>query len=431
MELGLPDALTLLERLAVALAAGLLIGLERGWHDRDLPEGGRVAGFRTFAVVGLVGGMSALLALRFDGWLLVAGFLAVGLVTAAGHWRARTQADDIGITSMVALLATFAFGAMAGLGELAAAGAGAVIVAVLLGIKPELHHLVARIERPELLATLRLLVISVVLLPILPNQGFGPWDAFNPYRLWWMVVLIAGISYIGYFAIKLLGERRGILATALLGGLTSSTVVAVNFARLAHKRKTREGLLAGGIVIASATMFPRLLVILAIVAPALAGALLWPLLAAALVAYGGGALLVWRAGRGNRHPDEEGLAPGNPLDLKSALLFGLLLATIFIVARGAQAWLGDPGLYLVAGLSGLGDVDAIALSLGSMTREGALGTGFAGGAVLLAVASNAVVKAGLAGALGRPMLGLRVGAAFAVALGAGAAAWLALGGPGG
>src|SRR5579859_2201266 len=242
----------LLERLGVALAIGLLIGLERGWERRDRPEGSRTAGFRTFGLIGLLGGITAIVGGDSRVLLLGAVGMALGAALVAGYWRETAHEPDISLTSTIAGLVTLGLGAIAGAGDLTTASAVAVVVTVPLGFKPELHELLRRIDRAELLATLRLLLISLVMLPILPNRDYGPWHAFNPYRIWWMVVLVAGISYVGYFATRLFGKQRGVLLAGVFGGLASSTAVAVAFARREERAPAEVNLTSAGIVIASA-----------------------------------------------------------------------------------------------------------------------------------------------------------------------------------
>ncbi|MEE9140614.1 MAG: DUF4010 domain-containing protein [Alphaproteobacteria bacterium] len=408
-------------RLGVALAIGLLLGLERGWHARALPEGARVAGIRTFGIIGLLGGVAAILSETFGGLLLAAVFLALATVAAIGHWRASLKSPDVSITTTAAMLIAFALGALAGLGELAVAASGAVVITLLLGIKPELHGMLRRIERKELLATLRLLLISVVVLPVLPDQGYGPWEAINPYRIWWMVVLVAGISYVGYFAIRLAGSRRGILLTGLLGGLASSTAVAINFARLGKTNAAMQDLLAAGIAVAAATVFPRVLVLATIIAPSLFDRLVWPLFAASIVAFAGAAWYARRSARAIEDGGGEGLEPRNPLELKVAVPFGLLLAVVMVLARAFRDWLGETGLYLLAAVSGLGDVDAITLSLASMIEPGEASASVVAAATVLAVATGTASKPVLVTAIGNLRMGLHVAVPLLAALLAAAA----------
>ncbi|MGE0717492.1 MAG: MgtC/SapB family protein, partial [Alphaproteobacteria bacterium] len=204
MDLASPAAERLLD-LAVAFGIGLLIGLERGWSSRDDQEGGRVAGWRTFGIVGLMGGVFGFAAEAHGGIVAAVALAGVALFFALGYQRHAGTGEGLGITTEIAALATFGLGLLAGRGDLAVAASAAIVMAVVLGIKPEMHGLLHRLERRELQATLRLLLISVVALTLLPDRGFGPWEAINPWRIWRMVVLIAAIGYVGYFAMRIVG----------------------------------------------------------------------------------------------------------------------------------------------------------------------------------------------------------------------------------
>jgi uncharacterized membrane protein (DUF4010 family) len=416
------DNLQLLERLGVALTLGLLIGLERGWERRELPEGERVAGFRTFGLISLLGGVTTLLAAERAAPLIGIVIVIVGAIAALGYWRESERSGDLSITTTIAELLAFGLGALAGEGNLMVAAAAAVVVTLVLGFKPELHGLLEHIERLELLATLRLLLISVVLLPILPDRGFGPWLAINPYRIWWMVVGIAGISYVGYFGIKFLGGERGVLATGLFGGLVSSTVASVSFARLAKDRIDSHELFAAGAAVASATMFPRMLVIAAAVAPDIAFALSGPMVIAMIAVAAFAAFYGWQVSRQKVREHSRPLAPRNPLDLAMALRFGLILSAIMVLARAASALSGDSGLYALAAISGLVDVDAITLSVATMWQRHEITHPAAMIAILIPAAVNTGFKAVLVAALCGGRMARLLGAALAAALIAGAGA---------
>ncbi len=407
-------------RIAVAFAVGLLIGLERGWSHRGLESGRRAAGFRTFGLVGGVGGIAAVLAETYGGAVLAVAVLAIGAITVAGYWRSTDHDKDLSVTTTVALLAAAGLGALAGMGQLAAAGAGAVVVTLLLSVKPEMHYLLTRIDRAELLATVRVLVISVVLLPLLPNEGFGPWQALNPFEIWWMVVLVAAISYVGYFAMKIAGTRQGSLITGLLGGLASSTAVTVSLARLAHERATARDALAAGIVGACSVMFLRMLVVVAILSPELALRLAWGLVPATAASVAAAAWLARRAGSGDIDGDGK-VQPGNPLNLKLALQFGALLVGAQLAIHAMRAWAGDAGQIATAALFGIADVDAITLSLSAQASADSSAAAVSAAGIALAAAVNTVVKAGLTGVIGGRALAWPVGAALFVALGGGAA----------
>jgi uncharacterized membrane protein (DUF4010 family) len=421
------DGPEIYERLALALAVGLLIGVERGWQQRAGPEGSRVAGIRTFGIVGLLGGVAALVSGSLATAAFGLAFLGFAAVLVGAHAIAASRTGDLSATSAMAGLLTFLLGATAVQGEMAVAAAGAVVATLLLSVKPVLHHWLERLEYRELSATLKLLLISVVALPVLPDRGFGPWEALNPYEIWWMVVLIAGISFCGYVAVRLAGPRRGLLLTGLFGGLASSTAVAVNFARLSRTSPGAEALLAAGIVAASATMFLRVLLVLAIVQPALLGLLGWPLAAAAVVSYAG---VAWLARRGGQSAPALQVQIENPFEFWIALRFGVLLAVIMVLAHALPQWLGRPGLALLAAVSGLADVDAITLSMARLAGDGVTAAA-AAMAIGIAAAVNTAVKAGLAAAIGRPALGVRVVLVLAAALVTAVVLWGAMGGTAG
>lgn len=413
------DGFELFYRLGAALALGLLVGLERGWRHRERDEGERVAGIRTFALLGLLGGVAGLLSEPPLHIVLATAFAALAAVMIVGHVISQRTVSDVGITGVIAALLTFAFGAMAVLELTALALAAAVVTTALLGIKPVLHRWVARMQEKELFATLKLLLISVVVLPLLPNEGYGPWAALNPYRIWWMVVLIAAISYVGYFAMKLLGERKGIMATGAFAGLVSSTALTVNYSRLARREGSSQDLLAAGILVAGATVFPRILVVTTIFNRELALGLLWPILVVTVVNYAA-AFVFWRRDRKGQADDS--IDVPNPFELRPALVFALLLAAIMLLSRVLSEQFGDAGIYLLAAVSGVADVDAITLSIASMTNDDlAVAVGTLG--VLIAAFVNTLVKAFLALGIGGRALGVRVGLATAAVLPAGLATW--------
>jgi uncharacterized membrane protein (DUF4010 family) len=410
--------------LGVALAIGLLIGVERGWSERGEQEGTRIAGVRTFALIGLLGGAAALVAQPLGVWVPGLGLLALGVLLATAHVvHAQVRRDQLGITGPVAALLTFVLGALAASGEVAVAAAAAVVAALLLSSKPALHGWLGTLSREELSAGLQLLLLSVVVLPLLPDQGYGPWQALNPHRIWWMVVLIAAISFIGYFAVKTAGTRKGSLVTALFAGLSSSTALTLHFSRLARTRPDFGHLFATGILLACGTMLPRMAAILALIAPALLPSALPGIALMTLTLYGV-ALVQWRSLGGDRG---EGATPlTNPLELRAAVGFGALLALVMVLAKGMELWLGDAGLMALAAASGIADVDAITLSLGGMSRAG-LDPKIAVSGVIIAAAGNCLVKGGMAVAVGGARLAVPVAVPLAAAALLGPlAVWLTL-----
>ncbi|MBB3230218.1 MgtC/SapB family protein [Halomonas stenophila] len=403
-------------RLAVALLLGALIGIERGWVARRREAGERIAGVRTHALVGLLGGIAALLADAVTEWAFPLLFLAVAGSALAAYRARMPLSQDYSITGLVGLLLTFCFGAIAVAVDLALATTCAVITAVILDNKREIHGLLNQLQAHEMDAGLKLLLISVVMLPLLPDRAMGPGAALNPYEIWWMVVLVAAISFVGYFAIRVGGPERGILFTSLFAGLSSSTALTLHFARLSRQHQEFSPLLAAGILIACGTMFPRILLYCLVINPALLAPLALPVTAMAMLLYVA-ALLIWRSHRRAAKVDRPELNQ-NPLELRMALLFGVLLAVIMLLGHWLQDWLGDAGVYLLAATSGMADVGAVTLSLARLSH-GTIAPDTVVLGIVIAAAVNNVIKAGMAATVGNPGLGRRVAVPMAVSLLAG------------
>ena len=381
--------------LGIALALGLMIGTERGWQERRAEDGSRIAGIRTFGLIGLLGGLWSLLAQGLGDVLLGFAFLGLTVLLIFAYRQGRQgqrAVGDAGITTLIAALVTFTLGAFAVRGHASVAAAGAVATTVLLSLKPTLHRWLKNLSSEEFYAALKLLLISVVLLPVLPDQGYGPWGVLNPYHIWWMVVLIAGLSFAGYIAMRVIGAERGILLTGFLGGLASSTATTLTFSRMARQIHLGR-VLAAGTLLASATMFPRVLVEVAVINPRLLPGLVAPLGLMALTTIGYG-LWLWRRHHSRTSPGE--LPLHNPLALTSALQFGLLLTVILVLAEALRSWLGETGIYLLALVSGIGDVDAITLSMARMSTLD-LAEDVATRAILIATLMNTLMKGLLVG----------------------------------
>jgi uncharacterized membrane protein (DUF4010 family) len=411
------DDLTVAFRLGGALAVGLVIGLERGWTDRDRPEGRRAAGLRTFAITGFGGGIATILAPDLGPGPLLLFLLGIGAHMLAAYLR--DHEGSLGLTTEVALLVTVLLGAAAGSGHTLAGVGGAVVVALLLREKARLHGWLDRFTSAETAAALQFLLIAVVVPPLLPDRTLDPWQAINPAKIWWLVVLVAGLSFAGYVAVRVAGPRVGTLLTGLLGGLASSTALTLVFARQAQAAPRAAPALAAGIVAAWAVMVVRIGVLVLVLHPPLFFALAVSLAAAAAVAIGCG-LWLWRASGGVA---AEAPPLGNPLELWSALKIVLLIVAVLLLSKLLDAMLGIAGLYLLAAVSGLADVDAITLSAARMAQGGlALSAGAA--VVLIAAGVNTLVKAGLATILGGRAMALRILPATVAMLAAGAAGLL-------
>lgn len=412
------------QRLGLALAIGLLIGIERGWRSRGDETGTRRAGLRTFSLLGLLGGIIGLLSLLVgDHFLVAAGTLAVAILIGLGYWAGvRRQEGDLGLTSEVAALLTFGLGVLAVRGDMVVAAIASVVLIIFLGMKEISHQWLARLERVELVAGIKLLLVSVVLLPLLPDRGFGPGEVLNPYEIWWMVVLISAISYAGYFALKIGGERRGALWMGLFGGIASSTALTLSCARLAARTPRLAQQMAASVSLASAVMFLRSLLVAWLLMPALAFQILPVLLSASIASFAityhfsGGRRLV-------RSDPHISLPP--PGELMPAIYFGLLLAGVILLSHYMQTRFGTGGLLVLAATTGLVDVDAVTISMSRLSDAdpGGVFLAAASAAVILAVAVNTLVKVGYcAFYAGRPLAG-RVSLLFLVCLIAGGAGY--------
>ena len=305
---------------------------------------------------------------------------------------------------------------------MAPAAAAAVAATALLAAKSALHKWIGQLQRLELTAAIELAIISVVMLPLLPNKSFGPGGALNPYALWWAVVLVAGVSFVGYIAIRRGGTQLGTLIAGLFGGLASSTATTLAFSRMARRTAALGPVLAVGAVLAGSVMFLRVLAIAAVFNRPLALALAVPLIAMAVTGVAGALFLRFLAPKGEPHPDLPQLT--NPLELGTALKFGAVLAVVALATSWFHTRFGTAGVYAVAAVSGLTDVDAVTISMAQMSRNG-LGSGVATAAIVIAASVNTAVKAGIAAIVGGADIGLRVIAVYlAVLLAGGLALWL-------
>lgn len=409
------DEHALLSRLAVSLAIGLLVGLERGWRTREEDDHQRAAGFRTFALSGLLGGVAGAIGQQLGGIATATVFLGYSAAFAAFYWLEARAANSVSVTSVVAGMLTFMLGALAVVGDLNAAIAGAVAVTVLLALREQLHRWVASLSWQEIRSVLTLLAMSFLLLPILPNRPIDPWQAINPYAIWLLAILIAALSFGGYVAVRVFGDRLGVIMAAFAGGLASSTATTLTLAGLARGRGESASLLAAGILIAGLVMVLRVAAVALALNPGLLPYLSWPLAAAGVVlAIGAGGLLLGSRGS-SEHPE---LKISNPLELGSALKMAAFIAVVMLAARLLQHYFGDAGVLATAALSGIADVDAVVISMSRMAL-GAIEPAIAGWAILLATAVNTVVKAGLAASTGGVALGLRVGVVSLAAVAAG------------
>jgi len=379
-------------QLLTATALGLLLGLERGWHDRNIRSGGRIAGIRTFTLLAITGQLTGQLSTELTPLLAVAGLVGVMGLLGMAHWLNSDEDHDYGITTLVAGVLTYLFGLLVALDQATLAVAGAVITSLLLHFKETLHQWLERLSAPELRGILQLALISAVLLPVLPNRGFGPWQALNPYEIWLLVVLIAGISLSAYFAMRLTGPDKGVMITSALGGIASSTALTLSLAKMSRQVPLYR-LLAGGILLASAIMYPRILFEVAVVNAALLKPLAVPMLAMCLASLLS-ALWLWKRDEKHGQVSTSALAT-SPFEIVPALKFGLLLAAIMLATEAVRALIGEQGLWIVSLVAGLTDVDAITLTLARLARD-SVGDNTAVVGITLAALTNTLVKGILA-----------------------------------
>jgi uncharacterized membrane protein (DUF4010 family) len=406
---ALTDPVPLFLRLGLALGLGLLIGLQRQRTNA------RLAGIRTFPLVALLGAGCGILAAIHGGWILAGGMLAVAMVIVGGRLPSGgADVDPPGLTSAIALLVTFALGAylMSGSAGVAITIGGAVVV--LLHLKPQMHAFAGRIDDRDFAAVVQFVVLSLIILPVLPNRTFGPFQVLNPYKIWLMVVLMVGMSLAGYVTFKFLGSRAGAWATALLGGFVSSTAATVSAAR-ANKESPGDASGASFVIlVASGISFVRLGLLVAATAPAF--------LPSTLLALGTLFGVLFIAGWLNFRFDRQraaGTAPGNPAALKTPLLFGGLYAVMLLLIAAANSYFGHKGVYVVGALSGLTDMDAITLSVTNLVNAGDISGGTGWRVVVVAALANLVFKGSVVVAIGERRLAARVVTGFAAAAAAG------------
>lgn len=413
----------LIRHLAVALAIGLLVGAERHWRDRDEAPGRRTAGVRTFALVGLCGGIVAALAAPLGptggAVLLAAGLFALMAALLPLSLREAEAEGNVSATSLVAAVGTYALGALAVAGEARAAGAAAVAMTAVLAARDQLHGLMARITWGELRSAILLLSMTLVALPLVPDVPI-PWlGGINPHKVWTLAILLAGISFLGYLAVKLGGGHRGLLLAGAAGGLISSTAVALSNAAAAAKGGP-AAVLAAGALVAGAVSCLRTAGLALLVAPE-TGRALWPALLAAAAGMAVVALLL--AVRRSTAEDAPA-APSNPFEIGAVLRMALLLGGVGALAKFGAEWLGGAAVILIAAVTGLTDVDAITLSIPALVPA-TITAAVAAQAVAVAVASNILAKAAYALALGSARYGALFGLGSVLGLGAGAAVMFA------
>jgi len=399
--------------LLTALAVGLLVGLEREQAKADVdataekPGSSTLGGVRTYPIFALIGAIATMLG-NAALWLPLVALGGVVTLVAISYAADLRKGSDHGMTTEASVIATYLMGSLAtsrGVVEpmstrLLVTVALGVTVTFLLSSKQRLHGYAAKISREDLFATIKFLIVAAIVLPLLPHEPMGPLDAINPFSIGLMIVLIAGLSFLGYVAMRLYGKKRGVLLSAAIGGLVSSTATTISWANRTKRNRTLAPVAAAAIAIASAIMTARVAVLVGVVNFGLLG-YLWLPLAGAFVGALVGALVVYR---GSKAKDAEDPAVKNPFELSNAIRFGVAFAVILLATKAARQYLGDQGLFLAAGVAGLTDVDAVSLSTAKQAHASDVAAAVA---ILIAVASNTLAKSSLALAIGGGEVGKR------------------------
>jgi uncharacterized membrane protein (DUF4010 family) len=407
---------------AIALLLGALVGIEREKRKSEEDDTGHIAGLRTFTLLALLGAVAGWLSRETSSpWMLATALLTVGAFVTAGYFvNAKPGPDAKGLTTEVAAPIVFLLGAMVMLGHQAVAIGLGVVTAAVLAYKQPLHGFVERLGWDDVYAGVRLLIATFIALPLLPDRAIDPWGALNPYKLWLLVILISSLSLVGYVLTRWLGPARGAALTGLTGGLVSSTAVTLSFSREARDNPQNKAALACGILLSWAVMFVRVLVLVAVVNRALLTQVLVPFAVMAAVIGGCAAFLYFRGGSADGTAAKGELHLRNPFSLIEAAKFAALFAVVLLATKFVQAHFPPSGLYAVAALAGLTDVDAITLSMAEFAQSGEAGVAVI--AIVIAALSNTLVKCGMAfvvagTALGKPLL-IAAAAAFLAGLAA-------------
>jgi uncharacterized membrane protein (DUF4010 family) len=388
----------ILHALILSLSLGMLIGLVRQWEDQRENNGAVSAGLRTFALWAVFGFMSGLINDRFQHGLYLVGFAIFGLFLIITQYLENQRHSNFGTTTTSIGFLTFLIGSLVFWGETQLALTLTICILILLSIKKAVHQWTQKLTSKDIFNALQFAAITGIILPLVPNQGFGPFNAINPYSIWMMVILISGLGFFGYLAMRILGARAGITLTGIFGGLASSTATTLAFSRRSKAEQNLAGILGIGIVAACSIMLLRVATMILFIDISLFQSIL-PAFCIMILPGIGYYLIMWMRTQHQGDVDTPELI--NPLSLKIAIKFALLYGVITLVVRAAREWSDDSGsYYLISFLSGLTDIDAIALSLANLTHSGDMLPKLAGKGILLAAVANTIFKLFLALTLG-------------------------------
>lgn len=417
----------MVQNFLIALLLGALVGIEREKHRRD-EHPNSFGGLRTYILFAQAGAVSAWLSIHLQSpWLFVITVLVVALAVLTAYiLENRHNPTALGLTSEISAVTVCLLGGAIMFGYAELAVMLGILTSAILTFKQPLHGLVSKIDTDDLYAGLKLLIASFIILPLLPNETIDPWQALNPYKLWLLVILISSMSLLGYVSVRWLGAAHGAVVTGISGGLASSTAVTLSFAR---SSKIESDPLAAdnqacGVLLAWLVMFIRVLVTISIVYQPLLAKLWLPFSAMAGATAIMSALYYWHGSRRYQAPQQSAVKVTNPFSLVAAIKFGALFAVILLLVKLTEQYAAAEGLYLLAAVAGMTDVDAITLSMAEYAEQSAAALTVAASAVTVAALSNTLVKCGLVYALGGRVLAHKLAIATLVILALGIAVLL-------
>lgn len=401
-----------MKELLIVLGIGLLLGVEREFSKNKPDDEKLFAGVRTFPIVAIAGYLCLRMSEQFGMWIFAAGFLGVITLIALAYQSSRKKSR--GTTTEFSLIMAFLLGGLVFGGEYHLAVTAAVVITALLSLKVRMHQAVYRLSRDEIQSIIIFIIITALVLPLLPDKDFGPYQAINLFKIWLIVSIFVTLNFLTYFLAKFMGEKKSVLSTGIIGGFASSTATAWFFSRQSRKQAHGGVLQAAAIVLASSIMFPRLLIWLLILNRSLFAELWLPVVLLGAIGVGAGLWIIRRHKGGEKEETDESEAhnTSNPINLKEALVFAAIYLAIQLLVGYAHEHFGDSGTYIAAGISGLTDIDAITISMANFEKS-AIGLTVAGTAVIIAALANTLVKYGFCLVFGNARLKKYSSLAFA------------------
>ena len=405
----------IVKNMVLALLLGSLIGLQRE-HSRKHDNKPRFAGIRTFMLTSLLGAIGVYISREISPYLFIAIFVGYLIFVMVAYFIESSSSKDIGATTELANVISFLCGAFCALGEIYLAVFIAVVTTGILALKGKLHRFASSVHENEIYSTVKFAVLAFIILPLLPNRGFGPYEVFNQFLIMLMIVLISGMSFGAYILIKALGPKKGLGAMGMLGGFISSTAITTSLASQS-KKSGAVNVFVFGIVVAGSMMIVRVLIALFVLNRELVTPLLFPLALMALTGFGF-SLWFWTR-KEDANDVAQSVSISSPFTLSPALKFGAIFAAVLFLTKAGQAYMGDRAIYVISLLSGLLDVDAIVVSMANLMKSAQVMQETAVLAILIAIAANTLFKAGVTGVMGSRDVARKVTSIFLVMLLAG------------